>query len=112
MNIGEREQQTLEAIGDELARSAPKLASMLAMFSRLTADEAMPPRRPLRRAARGLGTGAWRVRWRWAWLVAAAALLALALIFSHGPASSSTCTASPSTACGPVHIHPGAGRGS
>lgn len=58
MSISEREQQTLESIGEGLARSAPKLASMLAMFSRLTADEEMPVRDRIWRAARGLGTGA------------------------------------------------------
>jgi hypothetical protein len=44
MSISEREQETLDSIGDGLVRSAPKLASMLAIFSRLTADEQMPVR--------------------------------------------------------------------
>jgi hypothetical protein len=127
MSISEREQETLESIADGLARSAPKLAAMLTMFSRLTADEKMPVRAPVRRAARGLGTGAataagragllrrrqaGRKPWGWMWLVAAAALLAAGLIMSGGTGSG-RCTASPATACrqAPAPAHPGLGRG-
>jgi len=130
MSISEREQQTLDSIGDGLARSAPKLASMLAMFSRLTADEEIPAhviRVPVRRAARRLGRGAaasagrvgpglllfrrrrfGRRTWRLLWLVAAIALLALTLTLSHGTGHS-TCRASWVTACGqaPAPAHPG-----
>ncbi len=121
MSISEREQETLDSIGDELVRSAPQLASMLAIFSRLTADEQMPVREQVRRAARGLGTSAvaaaglmsyGRVRLghagRWLWLVAVVALLALTLVMSHGTASSA-CTASSTAACGqaPAPAHPG-----
>jgi len=125
MSISEREQETLDSIGDGLARSAPKLASMLAMFSRLSADEEMPVREPVRRAARGLGRGvaatAGRVgpgrlrrchpeRWAlpWLWLAAVVALLALALTLNRGTGSG-TCTGSRVTACGQAPAYRGMG---
>lgn len=122
MSISEREQETLDSIGDGLVRSAPKLASMLAIFSRLTADEQMPVREQVRRAARGLGTNAaaaaglmspGRIRLglvgRWLWLVAAVALVALTLAMSHGTASNA-CPVSSIAACrqAPAPAHPGA----
>jgi len=128
MSISEREQETLDSIGNGLARSAPKLASMLAMFSRLTADEEMPVRKPTRRAVRSLGLGASTAAGRmgsdpvrrfhlgrttrgWLWILAAAALLALALTLSYG-SGRSTCPPSQTTACRqvPVPVHPGANR--
>jgi hypothetical protein len=124
MSISEREQETLESIREGLARSAPKLASMLAIFSRLTADEQMPVREPVRRAVRGLGTsatvaaglmGAGRARLglagRWLWLVVTVALLAMALTLSHA-IRSSPCPVSRAPACGsaPAHAHPGVHR--
>lgn len=51
MSISEREQHALESIEDDLTRTGPKLAAMLAMFARLTAGEAMPPRERVPRAA-------------------------------------------------------------
>ena len=124
MSISEREQETLESIREGLARSTPKLASMLAIFSRLTADEQMPVREPVRRAVRGLGTsaavaaglmGAGRARLRlagrWLWLVVAVALLALTLTLSHS-LRSSPCPVSRFTACAqaPAPAHPGVHR--
>ena len=128
MGISEREQETLDSIGAGLARSAPKLASMLAMFSRLTADEEMPVREPTRRAVRALAPGATtaagrlgsdRVHWLhlgrtmrgWLWILAAAALLALALTLGYGTGRS-TCPPSQTTACRqvPAPVHPGANR--
>ena len=128
MAISEREQETLDSIGDGLARSAPKLASMLAMFSRLTADEEMPVREPTRRAVRTLGPGATTLAGRmgsdrvhrlhlgrttrgWLWILAAAALLALVLTLSYGTGRS-TCPPSQTTACrqAPVPVHPGPNR--
>lgn len=128
MGISERDRETLHSIGDGLARSAPKLVSMLAMFSRLTADEEMPVREPTRRAARELATSAITAAGRagpdrvqrfhlgqrargWLWIVAAAALLALALTLTHGTGRS-TCTPSRTTACpqAPAPAHPGGSR--
>ena len=42
MSLTAREQQALDGITDGLASSAPKLATMLATFTRLTSDEEMP----------------------------------------------------------------------
>lgn len=130
MSISERERQALEAIEDGLARSAPKLTSMLAIFTRLTADETMPVRRPVRRAA-GIVAGYpgpprargypppgrdWRPRLgrtarRWLWLTVALALLVLTVVLGHGTGRS-PCMASRSTTCGqsPFPSHPGAAR--
>lgn len=118
MSISERERQTLESIENGLIRSAPKLASMLAIFTRLTANEKMPARRPVRRASslraeagftasppsperpRRIRLG--RVRLggaaqRWLWLALAAVLLALTVILGHGTGRAA-CTANRVTA--------------
>ena len=42
MSLSERDQQALDGIEDGLAGSTPKLAAMLATFTRLTAGEEMP----------------------------------------------------------------------
>ena len=100
MSISERERQTLESIENGLVRSAPKLASMLAIFTRLTANEKMPARRPVRRvpslrtmAGRTAGPPSperprrirlGRVARGWRWLALAAALLARTVILGHG----------------------------
>lgn len=55
MSLSAREQQALNAIEEHLADSDPKLASQLAMFTRLALAEAMPAREKIhagRRAAR------------------------------------------------------------
>jgi hypothetical protein len=41
-SLSARDQQMLEDIEDGLVGSAPKLAAMLAMFTRLTSNEEMP----------------------------------------------------------------------
>jgi len=108
MSISERERQALESIENGLVRSAPKLASMLAIFTRLTAGEKMSARKPVRRAS-GPRTGAGftagppsperprRIRLgdaagRWLWLVMAVVLLALTVILGHGTGRAA-CTA-------------------
>jgi hypothetical protein len=125
MSISERERQTLESIENGLVRSAPKLASMLAIFTRLTASEKMPARRPVRRAS-GPRTGAgiaagqrvpgqgWRpylgrTAHRWIGLAIALALLALVVILGHGTGAA-RCPASPRavTACGHAPVRPAA----
>lgn len=94
MSISGREWQTLQSIEHGLARSAPKLASMLAIFTRLTVGERMPARKPVRRAAsriarpRDPGRG-WRLQLgrtarRWLWLAAVLALVALTVVLNHG----------------------------
>src|SRR6476660_9805931 len=44
VSLSSWEQRTLSCIADELAASDPKLASILAVFNRLTRGEAMPAR--------------------------------------------------------------------
>ena len=44
MSISEREQQALAAIEGDLVGSGPDLAAKLAIFTRLAAEEEMPPR--------------------------------------------------------------------
>ena len=132
MSITRREQMVLDAMEDGLARSSPKLASMLTIFSRLTEGEELPVheparelmrallREPARPAAGDLGTGsaaagrtgASRTRrylsrnaWRWLWLVAAVALLALALTVGHGTGKQ-PCTALRNQACAQARIPP------
>lgn len=133
MSISERDRQSLDSIEDRLARSAPGLASMLAMFSRLTADEEMPAREPLRRAPRDprsryaqagrAGPGSrgrvcsgkvWRCLFglsarRWLWAMAALALLATAVTLTRG-IGNSACTVPVATACRHAHApaQPGA----
>ena len=121
MSIGERERQTLESIENGLVRSAPKLASMLAIFTRLAANEKMPARRPVRRASslrtgggvtagpRALGrSGRLRPRLgqaaqRWLWLAIAVALLALTVILGHGTGRAA-CTAATRVAATCHHV--------
>ena len=122
MSISEREQQALGSIEEDLAGSVPELAAKLAVFTRLTAGEAMPPRERVWRSARmssaspatvSAGRGS---RWAWPWLrrrsvwrlvalVVTLALLALAFVSSHG-ASHGICTVTGTTACRQAP-HPG-----
>jgi hypothetical protein len=44
MCLSARDQRLLDQAGEDVARSDPRLASMLAIFARLTAGEAMPDR--------------------------------------------------------------------
>ena len=103
MSCTEAETRARGSIADGLAGADPRLASMLAIFSRLAAGEEMPARRyprrgvafphPRRRYA--------RLGWQQALLVLgavmSAALLAAALaLTASGPA---TCARSMGTAC-------------
>jgi len=96
MSISERERQTLDSIESDLAQSAPRLRSMLMMFTRLTADEQMPARKPVGRLAGHPGAAGGQARqrrfwrghdWRegrgWLWLVALAVALALIVTLTH-----------------------------
>ena len=47
MDLSARDQRLLDQAREDVARSDPRLASMLATFARLTADEAMPDREQL-----------------------------------------------------------------
>jgi hypothetical protein len=129
MSISEREQRALVSIEEDLAGSVPELAAKLAVFTRLAAGEAMPPRervwRPARvspaspataSASRG-SARAWprlrrRTVWRLVALVVTLAFLALAFVGSHG-ASHGICAVTGTTACrqapAPPPGRPGAG---
>jgi hypothetical protein len=126
MSISHQERTALAAMEHDLARSSPKLASMLTIFSRLTEGEELPVREWVRPAVSDLGTGIagptgrGRIRrhlsragWRWLWLVAAVALLALALTVGHGTGKK-PCTALRIGVCGQAHVlpavRPGASR--
>jgi hypothetical protein len=122
MSISEREQQALGSIEEDLAGSVPELAAKLAMFTRLTAGEAMPPRERVSRPARaspaspataGASRGsarAWPRRrrltvWRLTAMVVVLAILALAFATSHG-ASHDICTVTGAAACRQAPAHP------
>src|SRR5215813_5122443 len=53
MSISPKEQQALASIEDGLAGSDPKLASLLATFTRLASDEKMPVREKIRATRHG-----------------------------------------------------------
>jgi hypothetical protein len=115
MSISEREQQALVSIEEDLAGSVPELAAKLAVFTRLAAGEAMPPRervwRPARTsparpatasASRGSARAWLRLRRRTVWrlmaMVVVLAILALAFATSHG-ATHDICTVTGAAAC-------------
>lgn len=122
MSISEREQQALVSIEEDLTGSVPELAAKLAVFTRLTAGEAMPPRERVWRSARtppanpapasaSRGSArAWprlrrRTVWRLMAIVVVLAIFALAFVASHG-ASPDICTVTGAAACRQVPAHP------
>lgn len=131
MSLSAREEQILGSIEDGLARSDPKLAWMLATFTRLVSGEEMPVREKIRavrlaanlrdrrqprqddtpRRAHRLGQRLGLPRYGVLWLaaVAYAALVAIALVVSHGgrPSDQGSCSLSWPAACtGQVSAHP------
>ena len=109
MSLTVREQQALEGLASQLARSDPVLAGQLAIFPRLTSGEAMPVRestqlvRESTRSARGsrrlfqrLGVGAVAPL---LFLVVAVALIAVAVAVTGGAKSNGACTTSWSVVC-------------
>lgn len=129
MSLSAREEQILGSIEDGLARSDPKLARMLATFTRLASGEEMPvrekiyairpvanlrgrqhprpdiARRRARRLYRHLGLPHYWVLWLAA--VAGVALVAVAVVVSHGDSSQGSCTTSWSAVCiAQVPAHP------
>ena len=65
MSLSAWEQRTLSYIAAELAGSDPKLASILAVFNRLTRGEAMPARHPAGRIRREAGRSRRSRRYTW-----------------------------------------------
>lgn len=95
MSISEQDSQALGSIEHQLACSDPVLASMLAIFSRLAAGEAMPVRERIKAPRRRA--------WHWQpallslWLIVSVGLIAVALVLSttgHG-----ACTQFIGTVC-------------
>ena len=93
------EHQALDSIASALGGSDPKLASLLATFSRLASSEEMPPYEKVRSPLRHPPHGRWpRPRRGKAlhrhlgpqraavliWLLASVALITVAAILSHG----------------------------
>ena len=107
MSLTPREELILDSIKDRISRSDPGLAALLAIFTKLAADEDMPlrediriprqaPRRPSRkrwwRLKRLFGTPVSRARQRFGyqrlalalWLVISIALITTALLLNRG----------------------------
>ena len=120
MGLSAHEQHALHAIEERLADSDPKLASQLAMFTRLTSGKKMPGRekvrkgrrhpargragQSVRRLYRGMG---WQRAMLLLWLLTAIVLIAAALAISHRGATW-TCTQPWTASCAsktPAH-HP------
>ncbi len=104
MSLSEREQQALQSIEDGLTGADPRLAALLATFTRLTADEALPLReridagrrlgvRPRRRMPLPGGRLPWQYTCALLWFGVTLALIALALVLGHGGSRAS---------CGPL----------
>jgi hypothetical protein len=136
MSLSAREEQILGSIEDGLARSDPRLAWMLAIFTRLVSGEEMPvrekihavrlvanlrarrPPRPdiARRRARRLYQRLGLPQYWALWLAAvvAVALVAVALVVSHGGSGSGqgSCTASwPAVCTAQASAHPAGSKG-
>ncbi|MGH3254539.1 MAG: DUF3040 domain-containing protein [Streptosporangiaceae bacterium] len=113
MSLSAHEQQALDGIASGLAHSDPRLASLLATFSKLTSGEEMPAREKvrvvrwnaLRRARRMYERAGFKRVALVLWLVIGIALVAVALAVSHG-GSGKACVRTLSTACpGVVSVH-------
>ena len=127
MSIGKHEQQVLDSIEHDLARTGPELASMLAMFARLTAGEEMPVWERSRRAfgaptAAAAGAGAkvtgrltrlryvmprLRAQSAWlVWLVITIALITCALMLDRGAGKSACPVPRTAALCRQVYTAP------
>ena len=82
VGTSDQESQTLGVIEDRLAGSDPKLASKLAIFSRLTSGEDMPGRERIRRRQLHLRLG-WQPVMLSMWLIVSAGLLVLCAGLQH-----------------------------
>lgn len=90
MGLKPSEQQALCSIEDRISGSDPGLASMLAMFTRLTAGQAPPARESIQ--PRRLKPGPrWQLVWPALWLVTSIAMIAVALTLGHS-GGQGTCT--------------------
>jgi len=112
MSLSAREQQALDSITDRLAGSDPKLAALLAGFTRLASGEEMPPGERIRAGnavRRTAGRVPGRLGFQWAALLlsllTAVTVIAVTFTLSHGR-SQGTCTTFSYAACaGPAPAH-------
>jgi hypothetical protein len=113
MSLSAHEQQALDGIAAGLAHSDPRLASLLATFSKLASGEEMPAREKVRVARWNTLTCTHRMYQRVGfkrvalvlWLVIGIVLVLVALAVSHG-ATGKGCARSWPTACaGAVPVH-------
>ncbi|MGH3419363.1 MAG: DUF3040 domain-containing protein [Streptosporangiaceae bacterium] len=96
MGLSVREQRALHSIETGLAASYPRLASRLAVFTRLTSGEAFPAREHIRAHRRR----EWVHRplvWPLVWLVVSVALIFAGLAVSHGGVG--TCARALASSC-------------
>jgi hypothetical protein len=121
MSLSPREELTLAAIEAELSRSAPGLATLLAIFTRLAASEDMSAREKIR-SARGPGvrhpdvgrsrraagwprrvSGHLRVSWQLAalpvWLAVTVGMITTAVTLSRYGANHAVCGSPPIASC-------------
>lgn len=112
MNLSVREQQALDFMAEGLADSAPKLASLLATFARLTSGEQMPVHEKIRLARRRETHGAHRLYQclgfhpaALLWLLITVAMVAVALVIGDS-GSQGGCATSWAVICtGPAPAH-------
>ena len=114
LSLNAGEQRTLSCIADELAGSAPKLASMLTVFNRLTSGEEMPdhrqpgetgedqrhrsraPRRrsSARRPKSQIGKRMWPITALALTVITAIVMTILLILTSHGSGTNTGCVQS------------------
>ena len=83
MGLTAREQRVLHSIEGGLAASYPRLASRLAVFTRMTAGEAFPAGENIR-AHRLRGCVHWPLAWPLLWLVISVVLISVGLALGYG----------------------------
>jgi len=111
MGLSARDQQALDGIEDGLAGSAPKLAAMLATFTRLTsgeempADEAVTAVRLNTRGVRRLRQSDFQRAVPALWMLIAIAVLAIALAASRGGSGNGCITSWHVACCSPALAH-------
>jgi hypothetical protein len=118
VSLSTREQQALDGIANGLAGSDPKLARLLAAFTRLTSGEGMPDREEVRLRAGWTGRLGRRVRRLLAadaglgramallWVLLTVGLIALAVGLSSGGGGRACVGSWPSACAAPPPAHP------
>jgi hypothetical protein len=107
MSLSAREQHVLDSIKDDLTDSDPKLAGLMATFTRLVSGEEMPFREGVWSGSRRAGRRPGRTRTTVTpgallllWLLISVVLVAIALILSQsGSGNASGCTQSWPAVC-------------